>query len=67
MENTTFPYKTTLLEASDIKTNRIMDLPQKTEFCRWLICFSENLFQYKNLVESWFDVPITHMPIFILL
>ena len=44
-----------------------MDLSQKIYFCPWLLNFFENLiWVYEPLINSWFNVPIAQIFIFIL-
>ena len=44
-----------------------MDLSQRTEFCQWLLYLSGNFISVEEpLIKSWFVVPTTQMPIFVL-
>ena len=44
-----------------------MDLSQRTEFCQQLLYFFENFVSVSEpLIQSWFVVPTTQMPIFLL-
>ena len=61
IENIIYWYKTALSEAN-LKINGM-----GREFCPITTLFFFNiLFQFKNLLKSWFDVPTTQMSIFIL-
>ena len=44
-----------------------MDLSQRTDFCHWLLHFIENLIWVQEpLINSWLNVPIAQIYIFIL-
>ena len=44
-----------------------MDPSQRTEFCQQLLYFFENFVSVSEpLIQSWFVVPTTQMPIFLL-
>ena len=72
VKNASFPNETAISEAN-FKTNRIKN-PKWTYhkepsfasnyFIFWKYCFS--LYCFKPLIKSWFDVPTTKMPIFVL-
>ena len=69
IENSLFPYKTAISEAN-VKTNGMLSTKwtyhKERSFAANYLIFLKILFSLRTSEESWFDVPTTCMPIFVL-
>ena len=69
IEYVSFPYKTALSEAN-VKTNRVLSTKwtyhKERSFASNYFILLKILFRFKNIIKSWFDVPTTQIPIFVI-